>query len=627
MNFRNLKIRSKLILAFSVLIILGLAILLVGMYELRQYKNVSTLNDRTGNALSYFIKGRLSALYLMQSKQESSYRSSIANMDTARTYLAEIINSKTGNEQIAMSMDKGIGEYAKGVDNLKKAIDDEVQLSEQIKVIGDDLIRQVDNSGTSNGKDINTLLLENRFSMLYYKTYNDEASLLTSHKALEDLKNRSDGLNNTILKDKLLQYMNRIKEYEATIPREKEIFNNTASLGTEILGTGELRKKNNESILARTYISALSLSIFFFIIAAIVAVILIYIITEYLVRNLRKGVWVAQAYAEGDLTCRLEDKELKLKDELGDLNRALMDMGRKLHEVIGNVVSGADNVSSASLQVSIASQQMSQGATEQASSVEEISSTMEEIASNIEQNTENSQETEKKSLLVMDGIKTVRERAKKAVEANEVIAEKIKIINDIAFQTNILALNAAVEAARAGEHGRGFAVVASEVRKLAERSKVAADEIVSLAQSGLKLSESADIKMVELMPEVEKTTKLVQEITSASLEQNNGATQVNSAIQQLNDVTQQNAAASEELATSAEELASQAEQLKDSISYFKVGDQKSTKIEKNERRSTLVHQKAKPYAFKASVPAPKKPGNGIDLILKEDIEDQNFERM
>jgi len=158
----------------------------------------------------------------------------------------------------------------------------------------------------------------------------------------------------------------------------------------------------------------------------------------------------------------------------------------------------------------------------------------------------------------------------KAVDATKRISEKIGIINDIAFQTNILALNAAVEAARAGAEGRGFAVVASEVRKLAEHSKIAADEIVSLARDGIALSEVAGTTSLDMLPEMERTTGLVKEITAASTEQTNGVSQVSNAIQQLNSVTQQTAAASEEMATSAEELSSQAEQLKDMIRFFKV---------------------------------------------------------
>ncbi|HEX3007193.1 MAG TPA: methyl-accepting chemotaxis protein, partial [Bacteroidales bacterium] len=166
------------------------------------------------------------------------------------------------------------------------------------------------------------------------------------------------------------------------------------------------------------------------------------------------------------------------------------------------------------------------------------------------------------------------------------------------------ALNAAVEAARAGEHGRGFAVVAGEVRKLAERSKIAADEIVGIASKSVELVEGAGLKLNEMLPEVNKTSKLVQEIAAASMEQSNGSGQVNSAIQQLNDVTQQNAAASEELATSAEELASQADQMKEMIMYFRTG---ALETEKDFARKTI------------SMRSPRKN----DLKMNESIKNPN----
>lgn len=277
--------------------------------------------------------------------------------------------------------------------------------------------------------------------------------------------------------------------------------------------------------------------------------------------------YIAEKVANGDLTISVS----KLGADIGAM-RSINEMVHKLRAVVTNVVNGTNYITEASQQMSSTSQELSQGANEQASSVEEVSSTIEEIAANIAQNTENSQETEKISLEAEKGINAVSESSAKATNANNTIAEKINIINDIAFQTNILALNAAVEAARAGEHGKGFAVVAAEVRKLAERSKIAADEIVTLAAESLKLSEEAGTQMKDTLPNVEKTTRLVQEISAASIEQNNGASQINNAVQQLNTVTQQNAAASEEMATSAEELASQAEQLKETVAYFKVGN-------------------------------------------------------
>jgi methyl-accepting chemotaxis protein len=214
-------------------------------------------------------------------------------------------------------------------------------------------------------------------------------------------------------------------------------------------------------------------------------------------------------------------------------------------------------------------EQISQGANEQAASVEEVSATMEEISSNIAQNSDNAQQTEKISEASANGIQKVAVSSKQSLESISTISQKITIINDIAFQTNILALNAAVEAARAGEHGKGFAVVAAEVRKLAERSKLAADEIVSLSQKSVSVTQESGLLMEKLLPEIAKTAQLVQEISAASMEQSNGANQVNGAIQQLNSITQQNASSSEELSSSAEELANQAETLLDLVSFFK----------------------------------------------------------
>lgn len=315
---------------------------------------------------------------------------------------------------------------------------------------------------------------------------------------------------------------------------------------------------------------------------------LILFISRRITRPIARSAALAKEIASGNLNVQLDVDNSG--DEIGELTQSLSTMTEKLKEVVSSIIDGANSITSASTQLSSASQQISQGATEQASSVEEVSSSMEQMTSNIQQNTDNAQQTEKMSQSALHGMQDVAVRAQKAGMVNKTVSEKIKIINDIAFQTNLLALNAAVEAARAGEHGRGFAVVASEVRKLAERSKIAADEIVGLAAESYNLSEGAGKRMEETLPMIEKTSQLVREITAASLEQNSGSDQINSAIQQLNNVTQLNATASEQLATSAEQLASQAEQLKDLISYFNTGESQGVKLRRHSRK-TIVQMK------------------------------------
>jgi methyl-accepting chemotaxis protein len=234
---------------------------------------------------------------------------------------------------------------------------------------------------------------------------------------------------------------------------------------------------------------------------------------------------------------------------------------KRLSDLIAYVREASENITSASIQMNDSAQQMAEGATEQAASAEEVSSSMEQIVSSIQQNTQNALETEKIALKVADEITEGSKAVNQTVQSMKEIADRVSVIGDIARQTNLLALNAAVEAARAGDSGRGFAVVASEVRKLAERSQIAANEINILSKSGVEIAEKSGRLLELIVPEIQKTSKLVQEISVSSIEQNSGAAEVNSALQQLNDVIQQNATISEEMASGAEELSSQAEHL------------------------------------------------------------------
>ncbi|MDH3354639.1 MAG: methyl-accepting chemotaxis protein [Chromatiales bacterium] len=254
---------------------------------------------------------------------------------------------------------------------------------------------------------------------------------------------------------------------------------------------------------------------------------------------------------------------------------AMVSMREKLILVVEQIQSNSEQISSASTQVSDTANSLSEAASEQAASVEETSASVEEMGASISQNSENALTTDKIAGESASAAEEGGEAVDGTVNAMMQIAEKISIIEDIAYQTNMLALNAAIEAARAGEHGKGFAVVAAEVRKLAERSQVAASEISSLTGESVKVAEKAGKLLEKMVPDITKTAELVQEITAASEEQSSGVGQINSAMQQLDKVTQQNAAGSEELAATAEEMQAQSENLQQVISFFRLATNSS----------------------------------------------------
>ncbi|MBP9712764.1 MAG: hypothetical protein KBD60_03615 [Sterolibacterium sp.] len=276
---------------------------------------------------------------------------------------------------------------------------------------------------------------------------------------------------------------------------------------------------------------------------------------------------VLAGMAEGDLRGRVS---ARYQGEYGVLASALNDSLDRLSATIDEVRTTAVSITGASGQVASTAQALSQATTEQSASLEQTSASMEQMSASIHQNTENAKITDGIANQSSADASRVGEAARATVAAMRQIADKIGIIDDIAYRTDLLALNAAIEAARAGEHGMGFAVVAAEVRKLAERSQIASQEIGELAASSLKTTEQAGSLLGAMLPSIQRTADLVREITFASNEQASGAGQINNAMNQLNQITQQNAAGSEELAATAEEMSALAEQLQTMVDQFRL---------------------------------------------------------
>lgn len=510
----NLKVGHRVLITFVVII---------AFYIGNIAYNIVSLNDIRDNVTSIYQNRLLSITALLEADRDG-YQSKISVMEAIA-----IVNS---NKQADHRDSSALVEFKDLKDNL-------VQLGDRFGKFKSIFL-------TTGGKNHEAFdVFEREFTIV--EKHSDELEGLIKNRKIQQAKDL----------------------YFAEYSTHFETMRNAINELTEV-SSAQTATEYQESMDKADEITKLA---FIFFAAVLIALVLAGILlTRSIVRQLG-----CEPFEAADIARNLANGNLKIaftrKKEIG-LYKDLKAMVEKLSGVIQNIAIISDNLAIASSQLSSGSQQISQGANEQAASAEEVASSMEEMSSAIQQNTDNAQQTEKISVKAAIDISEGNKSVALTVTSMKTIADKIKIIGEIARQTNILALNAAVEAARAGEHGRGFAVVAAEVRKLAERSHNAAAEIDSLSKNSVDVAEKSGKLLESIVPDIQRTSNLVQEIAASSQEQSESSNQVNNALQQLNQIVQQNAANAEEMASSSEELAAQADSLKDLVSFFKIEEDK-----------------------------------------------------
>jgi len=563
MRLKDLNIGKKLTVSYSILILLTVVL---GITSLISIENISLLSEKVNKyneIIIHLIDGRRYEKNYIINKDENS-KTTVHNKFEKIDSIVNELKILSKSQENILNTDSILTQseiYITNFDAFTQNYEEVKDLVDKLNAVSQKILK-------SNNGALNPIMTNYFEAFQYEKQYIN----FSSDTVYKQWKNRVDIINNYLKLKNLVGLSTLFNEYESIFNKYCDVFlqknktENEMSKSAYIVKQTCLRLKDkaNEQMHSngrRGYFSLIVLILFCIAVSIATGI----IITKSITTPLNKSIEFTRKISKGNLTATID---ISQNDEVGILVNALKSMSENLRSIIKQIKHNADFVSVASDQLSATSQQISEGTTEQASVSEQISFSMNEMLASIRISADNTKQTQEIISATADSVKNGSALSIEASHVMKDIAMKNTLIGEITFQTNLLALNAAVEAARAGEYGRGFSVVANEVKKLAEDSKVAANEINKLSKQGLDVSEITAQKLSDIIPKIEKTVNLINGINQINAEQSLEANNISNAMQQYNQVVQANAAAAEELASNAEELNGQAQELRKKMSHF-----------------------------------------------------------